>query len=191
MINRDLFDKEDRYDCKSDIARTEILNKFGGFYIDSDTVWLGNKSILSAPSSYGITIAYEKAGTKIGTRYLNDETTRCANSVFGSTIQNPIIAFIIGQMRKSYADNRENGVVASTGPDFIQSILDSIKPDININILSHKYFYPSWWCIDPKNNSNHKEFLQIKDIPNPEIAKKYPEAICFHKGYTSAVEGIE
>jgi mannosyltransferase OCH1-like enzyme len=191
MINKDLFDKEDKYDCKSDIARVEILNRFGGFYIDSDTIWLGNKSILSAPSSYGITIAYEKAGIKIGNRYLNDKTTRCANGVFGSTIQNPIMAFIIGQMRKSYADNRENGVVASTGPDFIQSILDSIKPNININILNHKYFYPSWWCIDPKNNPNYQEFLQTKDMTNPEIAKKYPDAILFHKGFTSAIEGIE
>ena len=191
MINRDLFDQEDKYDCKSDIARVEILNKFGGVYIDADTVWLGNKSILSAPSSYGITVAYEKDGTKIGDKYLNNETKRCANGVFGSTIQNPIVAFIIGQMRQSYKDNRKHGVVASTGPDFIQSLFDSLKPNLNINIQNHKYFYPCWWCIDPKNNPNYKEFLETKNISNEQISKKYPEAILFHKGFTSAVDGIE
>jgi mannosyltransferase OCH1-like enzyme len=191
MINRDLFDQENKYDCKSDIARVEILNKFGGVYIDADTVWLGNKSILSAPSSYGITVAYEKDGIKIGDKYLNNETKRCANGVFGSTIQNPIVAFIIGQMRQSYKDNRKHGVVASTGPDFIQSLFDSLKPNLNINIQNHKYFYPCWWCVDPKNNPNYKEFLETKNMSNEQISKKYPEAILFHKGFTSAVDGIE
>lgn len=191
MMNKDLFDKEDKYDCKSDIARVEILNKFGGVYVDADTVWLGQKSILSAPSSYGITIAYEKDGARIGDRYLNNETKRCANGVFGSTIQNPIIAFIIGQMRESYNNNRKHGVVASTGPDFVQSLFNSLKPNLNIDILNHKYFYPCWWCIDPKNNPNYQEFLQTKIMSNEEISKKYPEAILFHKGFTSAVDGIE
>ena len=191
MINRDLFDQEDKYDCKSDIARVEILNKFGGFYIDADTVWLGNRPMSNAPSSYGITIAYEKEGIRIGDRYLNNETKRCANGVFGSTIQNPIMAFIIGQMRESYINNRRHGVVASTGPDFVQSLFDSLKPELNIDILSHKYFYPCWWCIDPKNNPNYQEFLNTKDMSNQQIAQKYPEAILFHKGFTSAIDGIE
>jgi mannosyltransferase OCH1-like enzyme len=191
MINKDLFDQEDKYDCKSDIARVEILNKFGGFYIDADTVWLGNRPMSNAPSSYGITIAYEKEGTTIGNRYLNNKTKRCANGVFGSTIQNPIMAFIIGQMRKSYNNNRQHGVVVSTGPDFVQSLFDSLKPELSIEILNHKYFYPCWWCIDPKNNPNYKEFLETKNMSNQQIAQKYPEAILFHKGFTSAIDGIE
>ena len=191
MINREIFDQENKYDCKSDIARVEILNKFGGFYIDTDTVWLGNKSIFNAPSSYGITIAYEKNGSRIGDKYLNNETKRCANGVFGSTIYNPIIAFIIGQMKESYSNNRKHGVVSSTGPDFVQSLFDSLKPNLDINILNHKYFYPCWWCVDPKNNPNYQEFLQTRDMSNGELAQKYPEAILFHKGFTSAIEGVE
>ena len=193
MINRDIFDKENKYDCKSDIARMEILNKFGGVYVDADSVWLGNKSILSIQhmSSYGIMIAYEKDGKRIGDKYLNAETKRCANTVFGSTIQNPIIAYLIGQMRSSYINKRQRGVVASTGPDFIQSTFDSLKPDIDIQILNHKYFYPCWWCIDPKNNPHYQEFIETQKMSNEQISKKYPEGILFHKGFTSAVEGIE
>jgi mannosyltransferase OCH1-like enzyme len=193
MINRDLFDQENKYDCKSDIARMEILNKFGGVYVDADTIWLGKKSILSIQymSSYGILIAYEKEGKRIGDKYLNEETKRCANTVFGSTIQNPIIAYLIGQMRQSYLNNRKHGVVASTGPDFIQSTFDALKPDMEINILSHKYFYPCWWCVDPKNNPKYEEFISTQSMTANKISKKYPEGILFHKGFTSAVEGVQ
>ena len=193
MINRDIFDKEKKHDCKSDIARLEIINKFGGVYIDADTVWLGSKSILSLQNmlSHGIMIAYEKEGKRIGNKYLNSETKRCANSVLGSTIQNPIIAFLIGQIKKSYETNRHEGVVASTGPDFVQSALDSLKPNIDVSILNHTHFYPCWWCVDPKNNPNYQEFMQTQKMSNREISCKYPNSISFHKGFTSAVEGVE
>jgi mannosyltransferase OCH1-like enzyme len=188
MINRDLFDKETQYDCKSDIARVEILNQFGGIFIDSDTIWLGDKSLLSIQhlTSYGILIAYEKTGKKIGKGYLNENTTRCANGVFGATIQNPIIAYLIGQMRISYDNNRKHGVVAATGPDFVQSVFDSLQSDISVNILNHKYFYPSWWCVNKQNNPEYHEFVKDSFLSKKGLIKKYPEAILFHKGWTSA-----
>lgn len=193
MINRHLFDQETRYDCKSDIARLEILNQFGGFYIDADTVWLGSHSLSSIDhmTSYGIMIAFEKEGATIGKKYLNNSNTRCANSLIGATIGNPIIAFLIGQMQQSYIANRQHGVVASTGPDFIQETLDSLKPNIDVKILSHKYFYPSWWCVDPKNNPKYKEFLNVSKMSGSKISKMYPDAITFHKGWTAASEGIQ
>jgi mannosyltransferase OCH1-like enzyme len=188
MINRDLFDKETKYDCKSDIARVEILNQFGGIFIDSDTIWLGNKSLLSIQHliSYGILIAYEKIGKKIGKGYLNENTTRCANGVFGATIQNPIMAYLIGQMRISYENNRKHGVVAATGPDFVQSVFDSLQSDISVKILDHKYFYPSWWCVNKQNNPEYHKFVKDSSLSKEGLIKKYPEAILFHKGWTSA-----
>lgn len=185
MINQDIFDQEKSYDCKSDIARLEVLNKFGGIYIDSDTIWLGEKSILSLQNqiSYGILIAYEKDGTKIGSGYLDSQTTRCANGVFGSTIQNPIIAYLIGKLRESYKLNRKHGVVASTGPDFIQSTFDSLKSHLDINILSHKYFYPCWWSKNKKFNPQYDELIKLKEKTTKEICQKYPESILFHCGW--------
>jgi hypothetical protein len=193
MINKDLFNKEDKYDCKSDISRLEILNKFGGYYIDSDVEWLGSKSLCSVEQlgSSGIVIAYEKYGSRIGNRYLEADDTRCANTVLGSTVQNPIIAYLIGQLRKSYETNRLHGVVASTGPDFVQQCLDSISKDINISILDPKYFYPRWWCPDSKCNPDYYEFIKCLSMSKKEMNQNYPDAIVFHKGFTSAKEGIK
>lgn len=185
MFNKDIFDKENSYDCKADIARLEILNKFGGIYIDADMIWLGNKSIQSIfnMASYGILLAYEKSGSYIGRGYLKPETTRCANGVFGSTIQNPIIAYLIGQLRKSYEKNRCHGVVSATGPDFIQSTIDSLKPNMNISFLDSKYFYPCWWSLNKTYNTSYDEFIQSSSMTNIELINKYPEAILFNRSW--------
>ena len=36
LFNKDLYDQSDNYGAKSDIARYEILYRFGGLYIDTD-----------------------------------------------------------------------------------------------------------------------------------------------------------
>lgn len=184
MINKDVFELETKHDCKSDIARLEILNKFGGFYVDSDCVWLGTKTLNSVPSKNGIMIAYEKAGTSIGRGYLEKETTRCANGVFGSTVANPIIAFMIGRLKDAYASQRRYGVVASTGPDFVQGVLDSLNG--LTETVSHKHFYPIWWCVNKDKNPEYEEFLRQRDLSVKSLALLHPESVLFHKGFTSA-----
>lgn len=187
MINQDIFNSETSYDCKSDIARLEILNKFGGIYIDADSVWLGQRSILDLQPeiSNGILIAYEKGGANIGSGYLRSDTTRCANTVLGSTIQNPIIAYFIGCLGANYLKNRHKGVVASTGPDFLQNTIDSLMPEIDINILNHQYFYPCWWCNRKEDNPQYSELTQAQQMTIEQLSQKYPESILFHLGYTA------
>jgi|688.fasta_scaffold03590_16 hypothetical protein len=189
MINKDLFMKEKKYDAKSDIARLEILNRFGGWYLDSDFVWLGDKPLSSLISvvKNGFIISYEKNGTKTGSRFLDKDTTRVANGFLGSTISNPIIAFIIGQMRESYGVNQNEGAVICSGPDFVQSCLDSIS-GIDISILDHKHFFPAWWCLDKQRNTSYDEHIQNTSISIAELGKKYPSSIAYHMGFTSKNE---
>jgi len=40
LINRELFDKTKNYGSKSDIFRFEVLNKYGGIYMDYDFLQL-------------------------------------------------------------------------------------------------------------------------------------------------------
>lgn len=181
MINRDLFEKEHAYDCKSDIARLEILNKFGGVYLDSDFIWLKKKPLSSLfhLADRGILLFYEKAGEIIGNRYLNQKTTRCNNAFFGASMANPIIAFLIGQLRDSYEKRRREGVVATTGPDFLQPILEQLK----IKISSHKYVHPIWWCKDPDRNPDYEKLMEVYELSGEKIASMFPEAVIFHKGW--------
>lgn len=184
MVNRDLFDRESAPDCKSDIARLEILARHGGVYVDADVVWLGRASLLEPEhqGSHGVLIAYEKAGDVIGAGYLDACTTRCANTVLGFTAGNPIARFMLGRLRRSYLRNRRRSVVAATGPDFVQTCLESLEPDLRVRILGHEHFYPCWWCSDPVRNPRHAEWKEASQSSPAELARRYPQAILFHRG---------
>lgn len=184
MANRDLFDREPAADCKSDIARLEILARHGGVYVDADVVWLGRGSLLDLEylGSHGLLIASEKAGDAIGSGYLDAHTTRSANTVLGSTAGNPIVRFMRSRLRWSYLRHRGYGVVAATGPDFVQTCLGSLEPDIRVRILGHEHFYPCWWCADPDRNPGHAEWLDAVRSSPAELARRYPGAILFHRG---------
>ena len=45
LINLSYYQKDPRWDAKSDIARYEILYRFGGMYIDSDCHWTGTRTL--------------------------------------------------------------------------------------------------------------------------------------------------
>jgi len=186
MINEDIFDKEQKYDSKSDIARLEILNRFGGWYLDSDFIWLGNHHLSELPYDInnGFAIAYEKNGSCIGRGYLTKDSKRVANTLLGSTIANPIVAFLIGQLKNNYQP--DIGPVASTGPDFVQSVLNEISTELNMKILDPKYSFPVWWCSDENRNPQYNEYKEASNMNRDELQLKYPEAIIYHKGFTSA-----
>jgi hypothetical protein len=151
-------------------------------------VWLGEKclSTLFPNCESGILLSHEKQGNEIGKGFLNKDTKRTTNAIFGSTVANPIIAFLIGRLRESYRVNRNAGPVRATGPDFIQENLDVLTKHIDLNILESKYAFPVWWCTDKERNPDYDEFLRIKDLPPKEIIKDYPESLVFHKGFSSA-----
>jgi mannosyltransferase OCH1-like enzyme len=182
MINQDIYDQESAYDCKSEISRLEILNKFGGLYLDSDLLWLETHTLdelISLSSDKGLTLFKEKHGDIVDKGYLRFDTTRCSNGVMGATIANPVIAFLIGQLKTSYEKNRKKGVVAATGPDFIQGICT----DLELEVCSHKYVYPIWFCKDKKRNPDYEQFMDYQTKSLKDIASDYPEAILFHKGW--------
>lgn len=181
MHNKEIFDKEQSYDCKSDIARLEILHQFGGIYVDSDMIWLKHKSLnnLLQNDDRGLLLFQEKSGSAIGDKYLSADTTRCSNGVMGSTIMNPIVSFLIGKLRQSYVENRRHGVVASTGPDFIQKYVEIL----NISVNSHEYVFPVWFCMDKARNLDYNNFMTYKSATELEIINKHPKAILFHRGW--------
>jgi mannosyltransferase OCH1-like enzyme len=181
MHNKEIFDKEQSYDCKSDIARLEILHQFGGIYVDSDMIWLENKPIdsLFSLSDHGILLFNEKSGIELGSGYLQKNTTRCANTTIASTIMNPIISFLISRLKNSYLENRKFGVVVATGPDFIQKHCDLLKLSIN----DYSYVFPVWFCVDRDRNPDYDEFIRCKSYTPQEISSKYPRSVLFHKGW--------
>lgn len=137
MINKDIYDMEKNYAGKSDIARLEILNKYGGIYIDADSVWVNNKSLnklIDESIEEGLFASIEP--TK---NYL-------ANGVIGSTPNNENILFLINEIRSmkhNYKELRNKFMPWQlTGPYLLEKVR---KTGRKIKVLPTNYFYPEYW----------------------------------------------
>ena len=68
LVNKKYYNDSDNYQQKSDIARYEIMYRFGGVYIDCDMVFLGNDLTKYIPFECGIFIGVnEPKSVHLGT----------------------------------------------------------------------------------------------------------------------------
>lgn len=162
MINKDIYDMEKNYAGKSDIARLEILNKYGGIYIDADSVWVNNKSLnklIDESIEEGLFASIEP--TK---NYL-------ANGVIGSTANNENLEFLINEiknMKGKYSELRKKFMPFQlTGPYLLERVR---KTGRKIKVLPTNYFYPEWW-------HGVRDFDRHKKIDLPKEAFMYQYGI--------------
>ena len=62
-IYKKIYETENTYNGKSDILRYLILYKYGGVYIDADTVWVNNKNfdeLLNKVNDNGVFLSIDK-----------------------------------------------------------------------------------------------------------------------------------
>lgn len=169
LKNKKIFNYEDTYPGKSDIARYEILNKYGGIFIDADSLWIEKKNnnfdkILKNARPSGMFAAEEPVNK-----------WSIANGVIGFTPNHPILIDIISyisnnyyQLKKKYP--KPNQIWQVTGPYIFKEILNKYHCKL---ILKSYYFYPE---------SFHQNNLW-RDSKNFKI--KYPNSIMFQYGYST------
>lgn len=126
--NMPTFINQEQYDeggvvLKSDIARIELIYKYGGIYIDTDFECYRNLEPLLKSDNF---FSGEKEGV-IG------------NAIFGAKAGHPILRKIIDAMPQSIEENKDFGPNISTGPVFLTKVVDQNK----INYLSPKLFFPT------------------------------------------------
>ena len=110
MINQEIFDKSKKYNQKSDIARFEIIYRYGGVYCDTDIICL--KSINSLLQNK-LFLIQEKRGV-------------ISNSLIGSVPFDTNVLHIIKTMQANF--NLTDAVWKTTGPLFITNhLLDHKK----------------------------------------------------------------
>lgn len=175
LINKKQYDHEPFYNGKSDIARYEILYRYGGIFMDADSLYLNNMSTdKSNTLDWIINEANQKGGFFAATEPKNK--TIYANGVIGSIPNHLIMNQMIKHITKNYYElknekKRECDVWTVTGTLPFTEIVNQNKN--KLFSLDHKYFYPI---------SFHQNNLNIlKD----EIIRKYPNAIMMQYGYTS------
>ena len=107
LINKDIYELPNkRYNQKSDIARLEILYRYGGVYIDSDIINI--KNIDSLIKDTNLFFVQEKLGL-------------LSNSIIGSSKKNRTILKIIKHIKEKFDPNI--AVWKSTGPKIITDFL--------------------------------------------------------------------
>ncbi|MFW5847865.1 MAG: glycosyltransferase, partial [bacterium] len=125
----ELFHNTQNLGAKSDILRYEILNKFGGIYVDLDFLFIKSfDDILHLEFFAG------NGHVKLPEIF---------NSIIGSKPKSKIILSIVeGLKNKTKIDNSINGVMYGTGPYYITKIFyDNVNENDNVIIFPTKYFF--------------------------------------------------
>lgn len=153
MINQRHYDAETNYGAKADILRLELLNQFGGAYIDIDFEFLKPLDPLHYLCDFYIGF--------FQVIYLR-KTPRINNGILAASPGHPIVKTLIteiGKNRDQYGDLTSwSGILERNGPDFVTRVLHTYLPQLNgANIiLPANYFYP--W-------SGNRKHLQLYTQP--------------------------
>ena len=169
MVNKKQYDFEKFYNGKSDIARYEILNQYGGVFMDADSLWIKDNNIslntiLDKIGNLSCFAAIEPINKSI-----------IANGVIGfiknNVILNELINFINLNYFKLKKNNKlERDIWRITGTQIFTNIINKYD---NKLILDSYYFFPE---------SFHQNNLYIN---TKDFSKKYPKSIMFQYGYTT------
>lgn len=138
LRNRDLYDATPNLAQKSDIARYEILYRYGGLYVDMDFECIRPFDIFHHTLNFYAGIEYNK-------------NLRINNALIASAPNHPILKSCIERIKEQPPAIDENlpeiekhieMVVQQTGPAFLtRVILDHIDLD-RITFFPNTFFYP-------------------------------------------------
>lgn len=135
MINQHLYDlygqeKEQIWNGRSNPVRYEILHKYGGVYIDADTISLRP-------------IDEEFLENDFFAAYMNEQERgdRIATGVLGSVKGHPVMEKCICELNKHKQIQRPS--FRFVGPVFFTDIVK--KYNFNIKIYPSYYFYPEFY----------------------------------------------
>ena len=161
---------------KADILRLAVLYKYGGVYIDADTV-------IMRPEKFDTFIKKNTANVFFGWENINAKRTRklglaqkklVANGLIGAEKGHPFLKELLDGITDNIQENGADGEAwKEVGPLYVTQKYTELKSKYkDINIYPMKYFYPMHWA----------------GITDPELHKsvKIPAAsMLFQYGYST------
>lgn len=145
LINQDQYDASTNFGQKADIARYEILYRFGGVYIDIDFECLRPLDLFHHCCDYYTGIGYAGRFSTF-------------NGLIGSTPENPIVKACIDMLDiySHYEGSPEHNILFTSGP-FHQArcFIEHAHEAGRAVAFPVGYFYP--WPFSKKEDTTHLE----------------------------------
>lgn len=133
LKNIDLYNNSKSYQQKSDIARYEILYKYGGVYLDADMIWLQSDLGAYLPLNTSDFIGVQEPFSCISYNYIN--TPFIANGFIACSKKHTIMKRCIDLIPERI--NISSKAFMTTGPALLNSVIN-----IPITILPTKWIFP-------------------------------------------------
>lgn len=133
LENQALFDRAASYPQKADIARYEIIRKYGGVYLDGDMECLR---------------PIDELLTDDITFFAGRETAvSIAIGILGSTRGHPLLRQVVAALPVSCFMNRHLGVNMQTGPGLLTTVVGQHRWENqqSVRIFPPAFFYPYNW----------------------------------------------
>jgi mannosyltransferase OCH1-like enzyme len=127
LVNQDCFDSAKSPRKKADIARYELLLRYGGVYLDTDFECL--RSIDAVINGIGCFAAFESPGM------LNI-------AILGARPEHPLFARVVNAIPHSLARRPDAPISDQTGPRFFTTIARS---EPGVALFDEALFYPYHW----------------------------------------------
>ncbi len=133
LKNEKEYNKSDSYQGKSDIARYEILERYGGMYLDCDMIWLGSNLIEYIPLETSSFIGVQEPPSK-STLYVTPPFL--ANGFIASAPKHPILKKCIDLIPARIKLSSKHAFI-KTGPTLLNMCINEI-----IDIIPYFYVFP-------------------------------------------------
>lgn len=160
LINKEAYNFAVNFAEKSDIARYEILYKFGGIYVDTDYLCLKPFDAIRERCNFFAGIEYGPA-------------PQLGNSIIGAIPGHPILKACIKSLKKGTADHNDVRIQGTTGPWFFTKcfygFMEANPTFTGAVVLPCSFLYPLPWY------DRHA-------VPTESLLAQYrrPESFGFH-----------
>ena len=133
FADKDLFIKSSCPAEKADIARLEILKKYGGVYVDLDYECTNPESLKLFCDNYDIFLGLEPL----------EHELKIGNAFIAAAPNHPAINLLLKKLRGNYFSHEDECATIKTGPNFITSVLlqgiDTLSGGV---LLPPTYLFP-------------------------------------------------
>ncbi len=144
MYNRVLYNQVENLGEKSDIARLEILNQYGGIYVDTDFECLNISIFDELHQGFDFYIGFEPLEHGYTNKF---NMNKFCNALIGSRSDHPLLRDLIENIQANYlAYRRCCSAIQRTGPSYLTRIICEFETvgahDMRNIYLPCTFFYP-------------------------------------------------
>ena len=131
LVHRDLFEASHNYGEKSDIARYEILYRFGGVYVDTDF-----------ESYERLDTIHQAYDFYIGIQPLDTSCVQLGIGLIGSAPGHPVLRCCLANLRQNMQQTQQ--IIARTGPVYFTRVFAAVAPSLPAGTvaLPASFVYP-------------------------------------------------